>query len=83
VLRVLQEHKVRRVGSNDFIPIDVRIVAATNKDLSGLIRQDNSRRPLLSFSVVMIQLPSLEERRKTSRSRAAFSGAFISATNAR
>jgi two-component system response regulator HydG len=63
LLRVLQEQKVRRLGSNTFLPIDVRIVAATNKDVSALIQAGQFREDLYyRLSVVTIQLPSLEER---------------------
>lgn len=63
LLRVLQEQKIRRLGSNAFSPIDVRIVAATNKDLDKLIRAGQFREDLYyRLSVVTIQLPSLEER---------------------
>jgi len=63
LLRVLQEQKIRRLGSNAFLPIDVRIVAATNKDLDKLIRAGQFREDLYyRLSVVTIQLPALEER---------------------
>jgi DNA-binding NtrC family response regulator len=63
LLRVVQEQQVRRLGSNTFIPVDVRILAATNKDLSALIRTGQLREDLYyRLSVVTIHLPSLEER---------------------
>jgi len=63
LLRVVQEQQVRRLGSNTFIPVDVRILAATNKDLSALIRAGQFREDLYyRLSVVTIPLPSLEER---------------------
>ncbi len=63
LLRVLQEQKIRRLGSNAFIPIDVRIVAATNKDLDKLMRAGQFREDLYyRLSVVTIHIPSLEER---------------------
>ncbi len=63
LLRVVQEQQVRRLGSNAFLPVDVRILAATNKDLSPLIRTGQFREDLYyRLSVVTIHLPSLEER---------------------
>ncbi len=63
LLRVVQEQQIRRLGSNTFIPVDVRILAATNKDLSVLIRNGQFREDLYyRLSVVTIPLPSLEER---------------------
>lgn len=63
LLRVLQEQQVRRLGSNTFTPVDVRIVAATNKNLSLLIQSGQFREDLYyRISVVTIELPSLEER---------------------
>lgn len=64
VLTVLQEQKLTRVGSNKEIKVDVRIVAATNKDLrdaikNGLFREDLYHR----LSVIVVQVPTLNERR--------------------
>jgi DNA-binding NtrC family response regulator len=63
LLRVLQEQQVRRLGSNVFTPVDVRIVAATNKNLGPLLQSGQFREDLYyRISVVTIELPSLEER---------------------
>jgi transcriptional regulator with GAF, ATPase, and Fis domain len=65
LLRVVQEQQIRRVGSNRFIPVDVRILAATNRDLHALIKNGQFREDLFyRLSVVTISLPSLEERRE-------------------
>lgn len=62
-LRVVQEQQIRRLGSNTFIPVDVRILAATNMDLNALIRNGQFREDLYyRLSVVTIPLPALEER---------------------
>jgi DNA-binding NtrC family response regulator len=65
LLRAVQEQQIRRVGSHKYTPVDVRIVAASNQDLSKLIRQGMFREDLYyRLSVVVIHLPSLEERRE-------------------
>jgi DNA-binding NtrC family response regulator len=65
LLRVIQEQQVRRVGSNKYIPVDVRIVAASNRDVPELIRQGQFREDLYyRLAVVQIAIPSLEERRE-------------------
>jgi len=64
LLRVLQERQIRRLGSTSYVPIDVRILAATNRDLWNLIHQGHFREDLYyRLGVVTIQLPSLQERR--------------------
>src|SRR6201987_1318576 len=65
LLRVLQEREIERVGSNKPIPIDVRVVAATHRDLHGLVGEGKFREDLLyRRSVVPIQMPSMRERRE-------------------
>jgi formate hydrogenlyase transcriptional activator len=63
LLRVLQERQIERVGSNKPISIDVRVLAATHRDLNALVAEGKFRRDLLyRLNVVPIELPSLCER---------------------
>ncbi len=64
VLRVLQERKLSRVGSDKDIEVNVRVIAATNKDLRKEIDEGNFREDLYHrLSVILIRVPSLDERR--------------------
>jgi DNA-binding NtrC family response regulator len=64
VLRALQENKITRVGGEKEISVNVRIIAATNKDLKKEIEQNTFREDLYHrLSVILIQVPSLNERR--------------------
>jgi len=63
VLRALQENKINRVGSDKDIKVDVRVVAATNKDLKTEIEKGKFREDLYHrLAVILIHVPSLDER---------------------
>jgi DNA-binding NtrC family response regulator len=65
VLRALQENKISRVGSDKDIKVDVRVIAATNKDLSKEISKGRFREDLYHrLAVILIDVPSLNERRE-------------------
>ena len=64
LLRVIQESTITRIGSSKQIPIDVRIMAATNKDIKHEIERGNFRKDLYyRLNVLPLNLPSLRERR--------------------
>jgi len=64
VLRALQEYKIARVGGDKEIPVDVRVIAATNKDLTKEIEEGRFRIDLYHrLSVIIIHVPSLNERK--------------------
>ena len=64
VLRVLQEKKLSRVGSDKDIIVDVRVLAATNKNLKAEIEKGNFREDLYHrLSVIVINMPSLDDRK--------------------
>jgi transcriptional regulator with GAF, ATPase, and Fis domain len=64
VLRALQEHRIMRVGGEKDIKVDVRVIAATNKDLKKEIELGHFREDLYHrLSVILIEVPALKERK--------------------
>ena len=65
VLRALQEKKIQRVGNEKDIKVDVRVLAATNKDLNQEIKEGRFREDLYHrLAVIIIQVPALEKRKE-------------------
>ena len=65
LLRVLQERKVERLGSNELIPVDCRVIAASQEDLGELVKEQRFRSDLYyRLNVAVIELPPLRERRE-------------------
>ncbi|MBU2704120.1 PAS domain S-box-containing protein [Sporomusaceae bacterium BoRhaA] len=64
LLRVIQERRIMRLGDDKYLPVDIRIIAATNKNLSQLVTKGDFREDLYyRINVLPIQVPSLKERR--------------------
>lgn len=64
VLRVLEEGKITRVGGNETIDVDVRVISATNKDIVKMMDDEDFREDLYHrLSVIVLKVPSLEDRR--------------------
>src|SRR6202022_4836085 len=68
LLRVIQEHEIRRVGDNASIPVDVRVIAATNQDIRQAIADKRFREDLFyRLNVAPLQPPPLRERKEEVR----------------
>ncbi|MEQ9501862.1 MAG: sigma 54-interacting transcriptional regulator [Deltaproteobacteria bacterium] len=65
LLRVLETRRIKRVGANEFVPVDVRVIAATNRSLEEEVQQKRFRSDLyFRLAVIRVNLPSLRERRE-------------------
>jgi len=65
LLRVLQEKEIEKIGGNDVIPLDIRIIAATNKNLIQKVKDGSFREDLYyRLNVMSIEIPTLEERKE-------------------
>ena len=65
LLRALQEHEIDRVGGRESIPVDVRVIATTNRDIKQRIKENEFREDLYyRLNVIPISLPSLRERKE-------------------
>lgn len=63
LLRVIQERKIQRLGSTGLVPVDVRIVAATHRDLEVMVQEGSFREDLYyRLNVIRVHLPALRER---------------------
>ncbi len=79
ILRALQEKEVKRVGGNETIPVDVRVVAATNRDLAAMMKAGQFREDLFyRLNVIPVELPPLRERASDVR---ALVGRFLDKAN--
>ena len=65
LLKVIEDGRIVRIGSNETIKVDVRIIAATNKDLGELVKEGQFREDLyFRFNVICLRLPPLRERQE-------------------
>ncbi|WP_300384884.1 sigma 54-interacting transcriptional regulator [Clostridium sp.] len=65
ILRVLQERKISKIGSNEMIDLDIRVIAATNKNIHNLIKENLFREDLYyRINVIPIEIPDLKERKE-------------------